>query len=76
MHVRLIIPATILAILTKFSGLSPDKKYKVYDYFHDKNLGTIKGKEPNLKTNFKQFQVIERSPVNGQIIGFYVLCFS
>ncbi len=45
-------------------GLSPDKKYKVYDYFHDKNLGTINGNQPNLKMNFKQFQVIEVSPVN------------
>jgi len=45
-------------------GLSPDKKYKVYDYFHDKNLGTINGNQPNLKMNFKQFQVIEVTPVN------------
>ena len=40
-------------------GLSPDKKYKVYDYFYNKDLGTINGNQPNLKINFKQFQVIE-----------------
>ena len=45
-------------------GLNPDKKYKVYDYFHDKNLGTINGNLPKLKINFTQFQVLELTPVN------------
>ena len=45
-------------------GLNPDKKYKVYDYFHDKNLGIVNGNQPNLKVDFKQFQVIEVTPVN------------
>ncbi len=45
-------------------GLNPNKKYKVYDYFNDKNLGTINGNQANLKINFKQFQLIELTPVN------------
>ena len=45
-------------------GLNANKKYKVFDYFNDKNLGTIRGNHPNLKINFKEFQLIQLTEVD------------
>lgn len=40
-------------------GLDANKKYGVTDYYNNKNLGTIKGSDPKIKADFKQFLLIE-----------------
>lgn len=47
-----------------FRGLNPNKKYKVYDYFNNKDLGRVTGSQPKLKIDFKEFQMIEVTAVN------------
>jgi alpha-galactosidase len=40
-------------------GLDANKKYSVYDYVNDKNLGTVSGNQPKLKIAFKENLLIE-----------------
>ncbi|MBX6361071.1 MAG: alpha-galactosidase [Acidobacterium ailaaui] len=43
-------------------GLDPSKDYTVVDYYHNKNLGTIKGNNPKLQVNFKGFLMLKVEP--------------
>jgi alpha-galactosidase len=40
-------------------GLDANKKYSVFDYVNDKDLGTINGSQPKLKIAFKKSLLIE-----------------
>jgi alpha-galactosidase len=43
-------------------GLDENKQYMVYDYFNEKNLGSVNGKKPVLKISFNKFLLIQVKP--------------
>ena len=40
-------------------GLNADKKYEIRDYFNNKDLGKVSGKDPKINVAFKNFLLIE-----------------
>ena len=40
-------------------GLEPSKTYKVYDYFREKDLGEVPGKDAMTKVSFRNFLLLE-----------------
>lgn len=48
----------------KLRGLNAGKKYKVVDYFHAKQLGTVNGSSAKLDVQFKNFLLIEVKAVD------------
>ena len=49
-----------------FRGLDKNKKYKVFDYGNDKELGTINGDNPYLNVSFDNYLLLEVSPFNSK----------
>lgn len=49
-----------------FRGLDKNTKYKVVDYANNKQLGIIKGDNPDLQISFDDYLLLEVSPVIGQ----------
>lgn len=45
-------------------GLDLTENYLVHDYFHNKSYSTIKGSDPNIQVQFKDFLLLEVSPKN------------
>jgi alpha-galactosidase len=42
-----------------FKGLNVEKKYTIYDYDRDKEIGMVTGKNPMQKINFKQYILLK-----------------
>ena len=45
-------------------GLEDGVSYKVMDYFNGKQLGKVSAKKPTIKASFKDYLLIEATPVN------------
>jgi alpha-galactosidase len=48
----------------ELKGLKENKKYLLYDYVNEIDMGSVSNKDNRVKTSFKQYKLIEAIPLN------------